>query len=96
MGIFLGLLFQFSLLLIVLYEEVYRNYHLFLLKGMKLDQVITYTLAKAALIDWLYHFSNNVFQYVAAVGIWIVLVIYYKRDEKQSWIQKLFYGSGPR
>jgi len=90
MGLFLGLLFQSLFLLIVLYEEVYRNYHLFLQKGLKIDQIITYTSAKAELISWVYNFSNNVFQFVVAVGIWIGLVSYYKQREKQGWIQKLF------
>jgi len=90
MGLFLGLLFQSLFLLIVLYEEVYRNYPLFLQKGLRIDQIITYTPAKAALISWVYNFSNNVFQFVVAIGIWIGLVIYYKRYEKQRWIQKLF------
>jgi hypothetical protein len=89
-GLFLGFLFQSLFLLIVLYEEVYRNYHLFLQKGVRIDQVIIYTPAKAKLISWLYHFSNNVFQFVVAVGIWVGLVNYNKRYEKQNWIQKLF------
>ena len=89
-GLFLGLLFQSLFLLIVLYEEVYRNYHLFLQKGVRIDQVITYTPGKAELISWLYHFSNNVFQFVVAVGIWVGLVSYYKRSEKQHWIRNLF------
>ena len=90
LGLVLGLLFQSLFLLIVLYEEVYRNYHLFLQKGVRIDQVITYTPTKALIISWLYHFSNNVFQFVVAVGIWVGLVSYYKRYEKQNWIQKLF------
>jgi len=89
MGLFLGLLFQFLFLLIVLYENVYRNYHHFLQKGLRIDQIITYTSAKAELLSWLYHFSNNVFQFVVAVGIWIGLVSYYKRSAKQHWIRKL-------
>lgn len=89
-GLFLGLLFQSLFLLIVLYEEVYRNYHLFLQKGVRIDQVINYTPAKAQFISWIYHFSNNVFQFVVAVGIWIGLVSYYKRRKKQGWMQKLF------
>jgi hypothetical protein len=89
-GLFLELLFQSLFLFIVLYEEVYRNYHHFLQKGVRIDQVITYTPAKAELISWLYHFSNNVFQFVVAVGIWIGLVSYYKRSAQQGWIHKLF------
>ena len=90
MGLFLGLLSQSLFLLIVLYENVYRNYHHFLQKGLRIDQIITYTPAKAEFVSWLYHFSNNVFQFVVAVGIWIGLVSYYKRSTKQGWIQKLF------
>jgi hypothetical protein len=90
MGLVLGLLFQSLFLLIVLYEEVYRNYHFFLQEGVRINQIITYTPAKAELISWLYHFSNNVFQFVVAVGIWIGLVSYHKRSEKQGWIQQLF------
>jgi len=52
-GLFLGLLFQSLFSLLVLYEQVYQNYHLFVQKGMKLDQLIAYTPAKAALVEWL-------------------------------------------
>jgi len=90
MGLFFGLLSQSLFLLIVLYEEVYRNYHLFLQKGVKIDQIIDYTHFKAGLISWIYYFSNNIFQFIVAVGIWIGLVSYYKRSEKQHWIRKLF------
>ena len=89
MGLFLGLLFQSLFMLIVLYENVYRNYNYFLQKGLRIDQIINYTSAKAELISWLYHFSNNVFQFVVAVRIWIGLVSYYKRSAKQHWIRKL-------
>lgn len=90
MGLLLGFLFQSLLLLVVLYENVYQNYHHFLQKGLRIDQIITYTPAKAELISWIYNFSNNVFQFVVAVGIWVGVVVYYKRYEKQRWIQKLF------
>jgi len=89
-GLVLGLLFQSFFLLIVLSAEVYQNYHLFLQKGVRIDQIITYTPTKALIISWLYHFFNNVLHFVVAVGIWIGLVSYYKRDMKQGWIQKLF------
>ena len=90
LGLVFGLLFQSLFLLIVLYEEVFRNYHFFLQEGVRINQVITYTPTKALIISWLYHFFNNVFQYVVSVGIWVGLVSYYKRSAKQGWIQKLF------
>ncbi len=90
MGLILGLLFQSLFLLVVLQFEVYLNYYLFLQRGLRVDQIIDYTNFKAGLISWIYHFFNNVFQYVGAVGIWAGLVSYYKRSEKQGWMQKLF------
>ena len=90
LGLCISFLFQSIFLLIVLSSEVYQNYHLFLQKGVRIDQIITYTPAKALIISWLYHFFNNVFQYVVSIGIWVGLVSYYKRSAKQGWIQKLF------
>ena len=90
MGLVLGLLFQSLFLLIVLYEEVFRNYHFFLQEGVRINQIITYTPAKAEVISLLYHFSMNLFQFVVALGLWIALVSYYKRYVKQKWIMKLF------
>ena len=89
-GLIFLFLFQTLLLLIVLYTEVYKSYPLFLQKGVRLDQIITFSPTRVRIIFWLHHFFNKIFQFAVAVGIWIGLVSYYKRHKKQSWIQKLF------
>jgi hypothetical protein len=50
-----------------------------------------HTPFKAGVIFWLYHFFNNSFQYIVAIGIWIGLASYYKRSVKQGclkWAKK--------
>ena len=89
-GLIFLFLFQTLLLLIVLYTEVYKSYPLFLQKGVKLDQIITYSPTRVRIIFWLHQFFNKIFQFAVAVGIWIGLVSYYKRFAKQRWIRKLF------
>jgi len=89
-GLIFLFLFQTLLLLIVLYAEVYKSYPLFLQKGVRIDQIITYTPARLRMIFWLHHFFNKIFQFAVAIGIWIGLVSYYKRSEKQHWAVRLF------
>jgi len=89
-GLLLLFLFQVFYLIIVLTAEVYQNYPVFVQKGMKLAQIVTYTQTKSMMVSWLCNFFNNVFQYAVAIGIWVGLVNYYKRYEKQNWTRRLF------
>ena len=88
-GLILLFLFQVFYLIIVLTAEVYQNYPVFVQKGMKLAQIVTYTQTKSVMVSWLCNFFNNVFQYAAAIGIWIGIVSFAKRSEKEKWIRKL-------
>ena len=90
MGLILLFSFQVFYLIIVLTAEVYQNYPVFVQKGMKLAQIITYTQTKSMMVSWICNFFNNVFQYAVSIGIWIGLVSYFKRHKKQSWIQRMF------
>lgn len=90
LGLIFLFLFQSISLLIILYTKVYQNYPLWLQKGIGMEQIITYSPAKAEMFSWLTHFFNKFLKFPVAVGIWIGLVSYYKRSAKQGWIQKLF------
>jgi len=89
-GFVLLFLFQMLFMLIVLYQEIYLNYLLYLKKGIRLDHVMTYTPVKSWLLLQLRDFFNTILKFAIALGIWIGLVSYYKRDERQVWIRKLF------
>ena len=81
---------QALFLLITLYTKVYQNYPLWLQKGIITEQIITYNLYKVEIFSWLTHFFYKFLNLPLSVGIWIGLVSYYKRYEKQHWIRKLF------
>ncbi len=89
MGMILLFLFQVFYLIILLTAEVYQNYPMFVQKGAKLAQIITYTQTKSMMFSWLCNFFNNVFQYAVAIGIWIGIVSFAKRAGKEKWIRKL-------
>jgi len=88
-GLLLLFLFQVLYLIILLTADVYQNYPIFVQKGAKLAQIITYTQTKSMMVSWLCNFFNNVFQYAVAIGIWIGIVSFAKRAEKEKWIRKL-------
>jgi len=83
-------IFQALYLLIILYTKVYQNYPLWIQKGIIMEQIITYNPVKAEMFSWLTHFLNKFLKFPVSLGIWIGLVSYYKRHEKQSWIRRLF------
>jgi hypothetical protein len=83
-------LFQVLFLLIVFYKEIYHNYPVYIQKGIQLDEIINYTLIKSWIFLQLNDSFNTIFKFVAALGIWMGLVSYYKRDDRQVWIRKLF------
>jgi hypothetical protein len=89
-GLLLLFLFQSLFLLIVQYEEIYRNYPMYLQKGIRLDKIIIHTPVKSWMLLQLKDFFNTIFKFVVAVGIWIGLVSYYKKSEKTPWIRKFF------
>jgi len=82
--------FQYIYLFVILYNTIYQNYALYLEKGIGIEQIITYTRVKHVLILWLNLFFSTILQFAVAIGIWIGLVSYYKRSEKQHWIRRLF------
>ena len=88
--ILLLFLFQSLYLLVLLYSEVYRIYPAFIQKGIKIDQVLSYSPIAHRIFAWLNFFFNSIFKFVFAVGIWIGLVSYYKRSSGQHWTAKLF------
>jgi hypothetical protein len=89
LGFIFLFLFQTLFLLIVLYQEIYLNYPLYLKKGIRLDQILTYTPVKSWVLLQLRDFFNTIFKFAAALGIWIGLVSYYKGSDQQHWIKKL-------
>jgi len=89
-GLVFLFLFQSICLLIVLNTKVYQNYPLWLQRGIITEQIITYNPAKAEMFSWLTHFFYKFLKFPVAVGIWIGLMSYYKRSEKQHWVRKLF------
>ena len=89
-GLVFLFLFQTLFLLILLYSEVYRIYPVFIQKGIKIDQVVSYSPLAYKLFAWLNYFFNSILKFVVAVGIWIGLVSYYKQSDWQNWATKLF------
>lgn len=90
LGVFFLFLFQFLFMLIVFYKEIYYNYPVYVQKGIRLDEIINYTPIKSWIFLQLNDSFNTIFKFVAALGIWMGLVIYYKRGDRQAWIRKLF------
>jgi hypothetical protein len=89
-GLFFVFLFQILFLLIAITFEVYQDYPELIQKGRGMDQIIAYTRAKHLIFSWLNLIFRSILQFAVAISIWIGLVSYYKRDEKQHWIRKLF------
>jgi hypothetical protein len=89
-GLLFLFLFQSLFLLVLLYSEVYRMYPAFIQKEIPIDQVVSYSPVAYRIFAWLNYFFNSIFKFVVAVGIWIGLVSYYKRNGEQHWPERLF------
>ena len=90
LGVAFLFLFQILFMLIVFYKEIYHNYPVYVQKGIRLDEIINYTPIKSWIFLQLNDSFNTIFKFVAALGIWVGLVSYYKRGNRQGWIRKLF------
>lgn len=90
LGVFFIFLFQMLFMFIVFYKEIYHNYPVYMQKGIRLDKIINYTPVKSWIFLQLHDSFNTLFKFVAALGIWIGLVSYYRREDQQSWLRKLF------
>jgi hypothetical protein len=87
----LAYLFVFHIisLLIGLHADLYNQYQSLLQKGMRVDQLPTYNPLKVQMLSMVQRFFNVMFKFIIAVGIWMGVVSYYKRREKQDWIKKM-------
>lgn len=88
----LSLLFAFQVLSlnIALHANLYSQYHTLLGKGVNLEKILAYDTLKDQMLSTIHRFFNVIFKFAVSVGIWVGLVIYFKRSQKQSWIEKLF------
>lgn len=82
--------FEVFVSLVIINAKVYESYPNLLREGIGIEKVVTYSLLKYHLFSYLKHFLQSSFEFALPIGVWIGLVSYYKRFEKQYWIRKLF------